>query len=152
MADMLVNLLKLQPVPFVPGITIRRALPFEMTLTRQFIISNFGVGWTDEVSVAFSSRPSTLFIALDHIGRICGFCAYECTAKAFLGPEGVSEQYRKRGIGKALLLSALHGLRELGYAYGIIGGVGPAEFYAKVAGAAPIPDSTPGIYADPIMG
>lgn len=150
MADMLVNLLKLPPVPFVPGIAIRRALPFEMTLTRQFIISNFGVGWADEVSAASLSKPSTLFIAL-YNGQVCGFCAYECTAKAFLGPEGVSEPYRKRGIGKALLLSALHGLRELGYAYGIIGGVGPAEFYAKVAGATPIPDSTPGIYADPIM-
>lgn len=28
----------------------------------------------------------------------------------------------------------------------IIGGVGPAEFYAKAVNAALIPDSTPGIY------
>jgi predicted N-acetyltransferase YhbS len=147
--DMLVNLLKLPPVPFVPGVSIRRALPFEMTPIRQFITKNFGVVWTEEVSVAYASKPPTLFIAIDN-GSVCGFCAYECTAKAFLGPEGVSEPYRKRGIGKALLLSALHGLHELGYAYGIIGGVGPAEFYAKVAGATPIPDSTPGIYANPI--
>ena len=36
----------------------------------------------------------------------------------------------------------------MGYAYGIIGGVGPAEFYAKTVGATLIPDSTPGIYTD----
>jgi hypothetical protein len=31
--------------------------------------------------------------------------------------------------------------------YAIIGGVGPAEFYAKAVGAVPIEGSTPGIYA-----
>jgi len=28
----------------------------------------------------------------------------------------------------------------------VIGGVGPADFYAKVAGAVLIPDSSPGLY------
>jgi hypothetical protein len=41
-------------------------------------------------------------------------------------------------------------LRELGYAYGIIGGVGPSEFYARNVGAIVIPDSAPGIYGDPL--
>ena len=59
---------------------------------------------------------------------------------------------RGRGIGKALLLTALEGLREIGYAYGIIGGVGPAEFYAKACGAVMIEGSTPGIYAVVTMG
>ena len=36
----------------------------------------------------------------------------------------------------------------MGYVYGIIGGVGPAEFYAKAVGATLIADSSPGIYAD----
>ncbi|MEX0750197.1 MAG: hypothetical protein WD359_05250 [Dehalococcoidia bacterium] len=35
---------------------------------------------------------------------------------------------------------------ELGYAYAIIGGVGPAEFYAKVCGATVIENSDPGVY------
>jgi len=47
-----------------------------------------------------------------------------------------------------LLLECLRAMRELGYVYAIIGGVGPADFYAKCVGAVPIADSTPGIYAD----
>jgi hypothetical protein len=33
-----------------------------------------------------------------------------------------------------------------GYAYAIIGGVGPVEFYAKTVGAIVIAGSQPGIY------
>jgi hypothetical protein len=57
---------------------------------------------------------------------------------------------RGRGIGKALLFASLWGLRELGYVYGIIGGAGPVEFYEKAVGAIVIPDSEPGIYANPL--
>jgi len=38
----------------------------------------------------------------------------------------------------------------MGYAYGIIGGAGPTEFYERAVGATVILDSVPGIYADPI--
>jgi predicted N-acetyltransferase YhbS len=61
---------------------------------------------------------------------------------------GVREDMRGRGIGKALLLACLWGLREMGYVYGIIGGVGPVKFYQHTVGAIEIPDSTPGIYED----
>jgi len=52
------------------------------------------------------------------------------------------------GIGKALLVSSLVGLRELGYVYAIIGAAGPVHFYQKAVGAIVIPDSEPGIYTD----
>jgi hypothetical protein len=55
---------------------------------------------------------------------------------------------RGKGVGKALLLSGLWGLRELGYVYGIIGRAGPVEFYQQAVGAIVIPDSDPGIYTD----
>ena len=58
------------------------------------------------------------------------------------------ESARGLGLGKALLFKALEGLREIGYAYAIIGGVGPRDFYAKVCGAVEIPGSDPGTYAD----
>jgi hypothetical protein len=51
-----------------------------------------------------------------------------------------------KALARALLLAALHAQRSRGYAYAIIGGVGPAAFYAKVVGAIDIPGSTPGIY------
>jgi hypothetical protein len=62
----------------------------------------------------------------------------------------VVESERGLGLGRALLLACLWGLHEMGYAYGIIGGVGPAEFYERTVGAVLIPDSTPGVYSDPI--
>lgn len=55
-------------------------------------------------------------------------------------------EYRKRGIGNALLIECLHGLWELGYSYAIIGGAGPVDFYARSVGATVIEGSVPGIY------
>jgi len=47
-----------------------------------------------------------------------------------------------------LLLRSLRAMRDEGYVYAIIGGVGPAEFYEKCVGATLIEGSTPGIYRD----
>jgi len=58
------------------------------------------------------------------------------------------EDEQGKGIGKALLLASLHALRNEGYAYAIIGGVGPESFYQKTVGAVLIDGSTPGIYKD----
>jgi len=95
--------------------------------------------------------PCSIYIAIDisqEKAGIVGFAAYECTSRNFFGPEGVAESHRRRGIGKALLIACLHGLREMGYAYGIIGGVGPHAFYEKACGATLIEGSSPGIYRD----
>lgn len=153
MPDLLVNLLKLpalEPTLLqtrVDGVEIRRAQPFELTPVRQFIETHFTVAWADEISVGFANKPVSVFIATRE-GCVIGFAAYECTRRGFFGPTGVSETERGRGIGKALLLACLWGLRELGYVYGIIGGAGPTEFYQSAVGATVIPDSEPGIYQD----
>lgn len=148
MPDLLVNLLKLpEAAELESGMLIRRAQPFEITPVLDFVRENFSVSWSDEISVGFANKPVTVFIAMiDH--KLVGFAAYECTRRAFFGPTGVLEQLRGNGIGKALLLSSLIGLRELGYVYAVIGGVGPVRFYQKAVGAIVIPDSEPGIYAD----
>lgn len=153
MPDMLVNLLKLPGLDTLVrslndnGITVRRARPFEITPVREFIQKNFSAAWADEISVGFASKPVTVFIAT-RAGRVIGFAGYECTCKAFFGPTGVAEDVRGQGIGKALLIAALRGLRELDYAYGIIGAAGPTEFYQQAVAAIVIPDSEPGIYSD----
>ena len=149
MSDLLVNLLKLpeREVFAQPGINIRRAQPFEITPVREFIESSFSTAWADEISVGFANKPVTVFIATRD-GRVIGFAGYECTRKTFFGPTGVDESVRRRGVGKALLLESLWGLRELGYVYGIIGAAGPVEFYQQAVGAIVIPDSEPGIYTD----
>jgi len=155
MPDMLVPLLKLPPLaPLLEssrqsGIVIRRALPHESGLIRAFVEQNFGAFWADEIAVGYSNKPTSVFIALRG-GHLIGFGAYECTYRGFFGPTGVAESERGRGVGKALLIACLWGLREMGYAYGIIGGAGPVDFYASSVNATVIPDSIPGIYADPI--
>lgn len=152
---MLVNLLRLAPLePSLSelrqaGIVVRRAQPHEMMPVRDFVLKNFEAGWADEISVGYSNKPVSVYIALRE-GRVVGFGAYECTRRSFFGPTGVAESVRGQGVGKALLLACLWGLREMGYAYGIIGGAGPTSFYERVVGATVIPDSVPGIYADPI--
>src|SRR6266446_10851107 len=149
MPDMLVNLLKLPSLDRLPdeGINIRRAQPFEITTVREFIEQNFSVAWADEISVGFANKPVSVVIAT-RAGRVIGFAGYECTRKAFFGPTGVAEHERGHGIGTALLIASLWGLRELGYVYGIIGAAGPTEFYKRAVGAIVIPESAPGIYTD----
>lgn len=153
MPDMLVNLLKLPPLePLVEelaaqGVTIRRAQPYEITPVCGFVRETFGVQWADEITVGFANKPVSVFIATRE-RRVIGFGAYECTRRAFFGPTGVAQQERGRGIGKALLVACMYGLRDMGYVYGIIGGAGPIDFYSRVVGATVIPDSSPGIYTD----
>ena len=150
---MLVNLLKLPPLEpclieiEAAGIVVRRAQPFEITPVRSFVEKAFSLSWADEISVGFANKPVSVFIALN--GReIVGFAGYECTRRNFFGPTGVVEAMQKRGVGKALLLASLWGLREMGYVYAIIGRAGPIEFYETTVGATIIADSDPGIYTN----
>ena len=153
MPDLLVPLYKLPRVDVSfpelrrAGVTIRRANPWELSPLRDFATRHFNVRWADEASAGFANKPISVFIAVEN-QEIVGFSAYECTRRNFFGPTGVSEAMRGRGIGRALLLAALEGLREMGYAYCIIGGAGPVEFYRQGCGAIEIADSVPGIYTD----
>ncbi|MBA2734878.1 MAG: GNAT family N-acetyltransferase [Acidobacteria bacterium] len=155
MPDMLVNLLKLAPLELIldelrqAGVVVRRAQPHEITIVRDFVLANFEAGWADEISVGYSNKPVSVFIAIRD-KMVVGFAAYECTRRSFFGPTGVAASERGRGVGYALLIASLWGLREMGYAYGIIGGAGPTEFYERAVGATIIPGSVPGIYADSI--
>jgi GNAT superfamily N-acetyltransferase len=151
MPDLLVNLLKLPPAESLllrleaDAIDIRRAQPFEITPVRSFVEKGFSTAWADEISVGFANKPVSVYVAVAQ-REVIGFAAYECTRKAFFGPMGVNENIQGRGIGRALLLASLWGLRDLGYVYGIIGRAGPVEFYEQAVGAIVIPDSDPGIY------
>jgi GNAT superfamily N-acetyltransferase len=150
MPDMLVNLLKLpplDPLEIETGVVIRRAQPFEITPVLSFVEETFSVAWADEISVGFANKPVSVYLAVVE-QEIVGFAAYECTRRSFFGPTGVTESMQRRGIGKALLLACLWGLREMGYVYAVIGRGGPVEFYEKTVGAIVIPDSDPGIYAN----
>lgn len=147
MPDMLVKLYELPDDINLEtsGVTIRRALAPEKHIVLRWVEENFSSHWVSECDVTFSRQPVSCFIAIEE-KQIVGFACYEATCKNFFGPTGVLENQRGRGIGKALLITTLNAMRESGYAYAIIGGVGPAEFYEKAVGAVLIEDSSPGIY------
>jgi hypothetical protein len=151
MADMLVRLYALpDPGPSLEratqhGVTIRRPEPWERALTVEWVRSTFSDSWAAECQIAFSTRPPSCLIAIRNDALI-GFACHDCTRRNFFGPAGVADAERGHGVGAALTLAALAAMRASGYAYAIVGGVGPSAFYANVAGATPIEDSTPGIY------
>lgn len=128
------------------GITLRRARAFEKHTVAAFA-RTFSEKWQSEAEVAISRQPVACFVATQD-KKILGFACYDTTHKGFFGPTGVAEDARGSGLGKALLFRSLEALRDEGYAYGIIGGVGPKEFYAKTCGAVEIAGSDPGVYSD----
>lgn len=152
MKDMLVRLLELPEVSELEKkllekekIVFRRAIAPEKHLVSGWVMEQFGAYWQSEVEVAFSRQPVSCWIA-QRGNRILGFACYESTARNFFGPTGTLESERGKGIGKILLVKSLESLREMGYAYAIIGGVGPAEFYEKAVGAKTIEGSEVSVY------
>lgn len=143
--DLLVKLYDLPAIPPLPGIDIRAALAPEREPLLDWVEARFGRGWRGEVAGAFGTCPVRCQIAVED-RRILGFACWDVTAKGLFGPTGVDEAARGRGVGKALLLSTLWSLRHAGYAYAVIGGAGPVEFYSAACGAEPIPGSEPGLY------
>lgn len=128
------------------GVTIRRALAPERRLVCDWVGETFGFPtWVSECEVAFSGHPITTWIAVRD-ERLVGFACADATARGFFGPTGVVESERGQGIGVALLMTALRGMHEMGYAYAVIGGAGPVEFYRKRLDVLEIPGSVPGFY------
>ncbi len=127
------------------GIDVRPALVLEKPAVLAWVAALFP-GWTAETDVSFSRLPVACHIAVKD-RQLLGFACYDAACRNFFGPMGVAEAVRSQGVGRALLLSVLHAQRSQGYAYSVIGGVGPAEFYARTVGAVLIDGSDNGILA-----
>jgi hypothetical protein len=158
MIDMLVRLYTLPPLaPLLDaararGITVRRPRAYEKSQVTDWVRTQFSRGWADECEVCFAHAPVSAHIAT-HGGDIVGFACHEATHRNFFGPIGVTEGFRDHGLGRCLLITSLHAMRDLGYAYAIIGGPTDAvSFYTQAVGAVPIAGSTPGIYLDRLQG
>ena len=153
MVDMLVRLYALQEgAPLrhrlaEQGVTVRMCRPFEMHATEEWIARTFSTRWVSEFQVSMAHQPCGCVIATQN-RKVVGFACYDATARGFIGPMGVDPELRMGGVGKALLVTALEQMRALGYAYAVIGGTGPQEFYARTVGATAIEGSDPGFYAD----
>ncbi len=127
------------------GSTLRRALAPEKHKVIAWVQTTFSEAWASEAEVAFSRQPISCFIAIQK-GKIVGFACHDVTCLNFFGPTGTDPTARKSGIGTALLFACLEDMKQQGYGYAIIGGVGPVDFYSKAVGAVPIEGSSPGIY------
>ena len=127
------------------GYDIRPALAAEKSLLVAWVRQHYGDGWASEAEVAFSLQPVGCHIAVHH-ARIVGFACHDAAYRNFFGPTGVHPDHQGRGLGRLLLIDCLRAMRHQGYAYAIIGGVGPADFYRKAVGAVSIDGSDPGIY------
>jgi GNAT superfamily N-acetyltransferase len=159
------------------GITVRRALASERDVVVGWARQHGSAGWASECEVAFARQPLGCFVAVEGapgaapassaptaassseapasayptaLETLVGFACIEATAPGFFGPQAVRDDRRGRGIGAALLLTALHALAAEGHAYAIVGWASELEFYRKVAGAVPIAGSEPGIYRAPL--
>lgn len=149
MTDMLVKLYDLpREAPLLPkGITVHRALGSEKHHIQTWVSRVFSQGWADECEPAFGHQPVACFIAREN-QQLVGFCVYDATARGMLGPVGVAERYHRRGVGRHLLVTTLQDMAARGYAYAVVGWVGPQAFFTHTVGAIPIPGSSPGIYRD----
>ena len=152
MKDMLVRLQELPDVQETvkkllekEQVVFRRPIAPEKHLITTWVKENFGDYWASEVDVAFSRQPVSCWLA-QRGNDILGFACYEATARNFFGPTGTKESERGKGIGKVLLVKSLLSLKEMGYGYAIIGGVGPEDYYKKVVDAVTIEGSEISIY------
>lgn len=154
MADMLVNLYEITyKMNIKKEIRIERLIAPDRRKLISFVQENFKENFVDECKVACSNNPITCFVAIKN-KKIVGFICYEATAKNFVGPMGVLKEERKQGIGEALMLTCLKSMKDMGYAYAILGA--PAEnaisFHEKVTNAILIPSKTMGVYTRMIEG
>ena len=158
MPDMLVDLTPLTPPDALEnallsdGIRIKRALAPDRQKIEEFSKTCADQDYSPEVSVALARTPSACYTAAKD-NRLVGFACFEATAKNFFGPMAVQEEYRGKGIGRALLLRSIISMREMGYAYAVIGW--PARsavpFYEKCVNALLIEETSHGLYRQMIQ-
>ncbi len=152
MSDMLVKLYNVEDCPEVEaalkaeGIHIVKALSPDKHRVIPFI-KTFSEGWGSECEAAFANNPHTIYIAVKD-KKVIGFAAYDATARGFFGPTGVDPEYRRKGIGRVLMVKCFNSMKEMGYGYAIIGWAAKSavKFYQEYAGAQIIEDSFPGVY------
>ena len=151
---MLVKLYELKPDPALDkrmsdqGVVIRRVLPPELRALVSWIVPRFGEGWVSEVDGRRRAPAVAPASSRSRMERSPALPAMTRRRAASSARPASMRRMRGKGIGHALLLATLLDLRDQGYGYGIIGGAGPTDFYARIVGAIPIEGSIPGIYAN----
>lgn len=172
MADMLVKLYELPPLqPALAAIAghqiqVRPARPGEERVIAPWIEHHFSESWSSCADYGIYRSPCSLFVAVRKEApdpmranpydlppeQLAGFSCYDSSNKGMVGPMGVAPEFEGKGIGKALLLTALHAMWAENYAYAVIGWAGPVDWYERIAGASMIPGSAPGPFRGRLRG
>jgi predicted N-acetyltransferase YhbS len=137
------------PVQPKPGINYREATEADVPALQTFLTSEFPGRWRHDVleKVKLEGAASTCFGAFEG-GRMLGFALIQDWRHKLpiggavwrsalgekwgsLGPIGVAAEERRRGIGHALLGSALMNLKNRGARQCIIDWTGLDEFYGR---------------------
>lgn len=151
MADLIVALSDLPVIPpMAKGYELAPAKAWDREVIVDWVREHFGPLWSSEVANGLGHHPSRVLIARRGT-EILGFACFDVTFPGFFGPTGVAESARGLGLGKALLIDALHRLQALGYVYAFIGDPGPVEFYQRAVGAVPLPESLTSGYSPPLQ-
>ena len=153
MSDMLVRLYDLpsNDVGLPHGVEGRRAISLERQIVCQWVDRTFNSGWASECDISFSRVPIACFLATFE-GTVVGFCCYDATSRGVAGPLGVAEAHRGKNVGSTLILDTLADMKANGYAYAVLGWVGPEKFFARAVGATIIEGSEPGMYRGLLPG
>jgi GNAT superfamily N-acetyltransferase len=166
MADMLVKLYALPDAALYLGelnaqaILIRQAQPGEKRVVTDWVKQHFPDSWAVGCEWAITRDPISCYIAVEKDAsfvpsgdpyslpkeKLIGFACYDAANKGVFGAMGVQEDYRGRGVGRALLLVSLHAMAAERYAYAVIGWAGSPEFYQKSVSATLIEGSEPGLF------
>ncbi|MCA0969215.1 GNAT family N-acetyltransferase [Halobacillus litoralis] len=106
-----------------------------------WIRNQFGERWASQVEQAYENRQDPPVFIYQKEGHIHGFACYDVFdhRNGWFGPMGTSNDHREKGVGRALLIHALHKMKQAGYKEVIIGQAGPIEFYEKCCRAELIP-------------
>src|SRR5437868_3468718 len=103
MTDMLVRLYAVPASQPVSGVIIRRPLMPERHLLIEWVTKRFSKRWASECAGAFALRPIAGVVAIVD-RQLSGFGVYDSTALGIMGPIGVREDLRGRGVGAAIVI------------------------------------------------
>ena len=117
------------------GVTFHRPVQGEKAEVQEWIRTAFGEGWAHETGLAFRHSPSTVWVARSS-GQVCGFAASNATGRDYVGPTGVGPDFRRRGIGRVLVVRCLGDMQADGRPVAWIPtGFGRIAYYNRAAGA-----------------
>jgi mycothiol synthase len=117
------------------GIVVRAFEPRDTYALAEYFRAEFPT-WVEFFSRKLDAGDDhdTMVIALDTrgAGRVVGYCQHLDTDH--VGPFGVAQAYRNRGIGSVMLYRLLDALRQKGYKFAWFGETGRAQPYSERAG------------------